>query len=118
MLYQKTPANCTKLIFVNEGSIVDVVLDMRLDSDRFGQFYSVKISEDDLVALFLPPGFAHGFLSLCDGSKVSYLQREVHDASADTGIRYDSFGFAWPCLDPIVSDRDCQLQRFNKLIYQ
>ena len=68
------------------------------------------------LAILIPPGFAHGYLSLSDESIVSYLQTSVYNAAADTGVRFDSFDFKWPCTQPIVSERDLSLPMFKKTV--
>ena len=106
MHMQQAPFDHAKVVFVNQGAILDVVLDLRETSDTFGHYFTTCMDQDNAIALYIPPGFAHGFLSLADASVVSYLQTSEYCAHADTGIHYASFGFDWPCKNPIISERD------------
>lgn len=115
MHLQRPPYEYTKIVFVNQGAILDVVLDVRVDSQTYGAFHATVIDAANPIALYIPPGFAHGFLSLSECAIVSYLQTSEYHPNADTGIHYGSFGFEWPCKDPIVSDRDLALSAFQKI---
>ena len=111
MHFQIPPKEHTKLVFVSSGKIIDVVVDLRADSATYRQYFSVIL--DNTNALYIPKGFAHGFLSLCDGTKVHYMQSSCYDTNCDYGIAFDSFGFDWECVagehnisDFIISPRD------------
>ncbi len=115
MHFQLPPFDHEKIVYVSRGEILDVVLDIRKDSKSFGQYFSIKLSESNAYALFIPKGFAHGFKSLREHSITNYLQTSVHAPEFDTGVRYDSFGFDWECTHPIVSERDLSLPVFEEL---
>lgn len=111
MHFQIPPKEHTKLVFVSSGKIIDVVVDLRADSATFGRYFSVIL--DGTNALYIPKGFAHGFLSLCDATKVHYMQSSCYDAHCDYGIAFDSIGFDWKCVASehnisnfIISPRD------------
>lgn len=106
MHFQTPPAEHTKLVFVNAGSIVDVVLDIRKNSPTFGKYFSTSISADKPKLVYIPVGCAHGFLSLEDNTIVSYMQTSVYNKDCDKGIRYNSFGFDWNVKAPVLSNRD------------
>ncbi|MDD3744180.1 MAG: dTDP-4-dehydrorhamnose 3,5-epimerase family protein [Lentimicrobiaceae bacterium] len=106
MHFQVPPAEHTKLVYLNSGSILDVVLDLRKDSQTFGQYFSVELTVSNPVLIYIPIGCAHGFLSLEDNSMVTYLQTTCYHPTFDCGIRYDSFGYNWPVDNPIISQRD------------
>lgn len=106
MHFQTPPAEHTKLVFVNKGSIIDVVLDIRKNSATFGQYFTTNVTEDKPKLIYIPVGCAHGFLSLEDNTIVSYMQTSVYNKECDEGIKYDSFGYDWETNDPIVSVRD------------
>jgi dTDP-4-dehydrorhamnose 3,5-epimerase len=114
MHFQSPPAEHTKLVFLNRGSILDVVLDIRKSSATFGQCFSTSIFENDPKLIYIPAGCAHGFLSLEDNSIVSYLQTSVYNKDCDLGIRYDSFGFDWKVAKPILSRRDESFDSFSE----
>jgi len=106
MHFQIPPYEHTKLVFINQGEIMDVVLDLRIKSPTFGRFLTIELNTSNPVILYLPPGCAHGFLSLEDNSMVSYLQTTVYNPLCDKGIKFDSFGMNWGITNPIVSKRD------------
>jgi dTDP-4-dehydrorhamnose 3,5-epimerase len=109
MHFQIPPADHDKLIYCFHGSILDVVVDLRKSRSTYGKFFSIRLSADCGTGLFVPSGFAHGFLSLEDHSAALYNVSSVHHPKLDLGIRWDSFGFDWPVARPIVSERDCAL---------
>jgi dTDP-4-dehydrorhamnose 3,5-epimerase/CDP-3, 6-dideoxy-D-glycero-D-glycero-4-hexulose-5-epimerase len=113
MHFQIPPFEHVKVVYLNQGKIFDVVLDLRKDSTTFGQYYSIIISFDNPIMIYIPVGCAHGFLSLEDNSIVSYLQTSSYNKESDTGIRWDSFGMNWNAIDPIISERDKSFQRFD-----
>lgn len=112
MHFQVPPAEHTKLVYLNSGGILDVVLDLRKASETYGKFFSIELTVSNPVLIYIPIGCAHGFLSLEDNSMVTYLQTTCYHPSSDSGIRYDSFGFKWPSNAVIVSQRD---KAFNAL---
>lgn len=106
MHFQVPPADHAKLVCCLQGAILDVVLDLRRASPTYGRHVTAELSGENGYALFIPAGCAHGFLSRTDGALVSYLTSSVHDPVCDLGVRWDSFGFVWPCREPLVSERD------------
>jgi dTDP-4-dehydrorhamnose 3,5-epimerase len=110
MHFQKPPAGHAKLVFCLVGRVLDVVLDMRRSSETFGRTLSYELESDKHELLFIPEGFAHGFISLQDDSLMYYATDHAHDPANDTGIAWDSFGFEWPMKSqPIISERDRKL---------
>jgi dTDP-4-dehydrorhamnose 3,5-epimerase len=103
MHFQTPPAQHTKLVYVNKGSIIDVVLDIRTKSATYGRCFSTTISDTQPKLIYIPAGLAHGFLSLENDSIVSYLQTSVYSKENDMGVRWDSFGFDWAVNSLILS---------------
>lgn len=116
MHFQLPPADHDKLITLVSGKILDVILDLRAESNSFGKFESFELSADSALAVFIPRGCAHGFLALEDYSIVNYMTSHIHAPSLDTGIRWNSFGFNWPAESPVISDRDKELPTFDSFI--
>lgn len=112
MHFQIPPAAQAKLVYCVRGAVLDVILDLRQGSSSFGRCHAQELSEANQLGSFIPAGFAHGFLSLQGDSLMLYHLDREHDPDCDTGIRWDSFGFDWPCAEPILSRRD---QLFPKL---
>ena len=106
MHFQIPPHDHDKLVYVTQGEILDVAVDVRKDSATFGEFYATKISFSNAKSLYIKKGFAHGFLTLSKQATVIYLTSTVHAPESDQGISWDSFGFDWKVKQPIVSVRD------------
>lgn len=106
MHFQTPPADHAKLVFCLDGSVLDVVVDLRRGSPTFGEHRSLELRGDEATGLYIPTGCAHGFLSTSDLSTMYYKVTSVHAPDCDAGIAWDSFGFAWPASNPILSDRD------------
>lgn len=113
MHFQIPPAQHTKVVYVNQGSILDVVLDIRKKSSTYGQFLQVKIDSNHPVMVYIPEGCAHGFLSLEKNTMVTYLQTSGYNVACDKGIKYNSFGANWGVENPILSERDQTFPEFE-----
>ena len=113
MHFQKSPHDMAKIVTVLSGVILDVVVDIRPDSATYGQYDSFTLSSSLKNVLYVPSGFAHGFLSLVDDTNVMYYQSKGYNAECDAGIHYDSFGFEWPVSLPLLSDRDKEHPRLS-----
>lgn len=109
MHFQAPPRALDKLVYCVAGRILDVVLDLRKDQPTYGQSWSWELSEANASMLFIPAGFAHGFLALDESNTVVYKTSTVHSPEHDHGLRWDSFGFSWPEKSPLVSERDRHL---------
>lgn len=112
MHFQMPPHDHEKTVTCLKGSILDVVLDMRKESPTFGQYAHFELSESNHLILYMPKGIAHGYLCLED-SLVLYNTTTVFNEASDYGIHWNSFGFSWPVDNPIVSDKDQSLPKFN-----
>ncbi len=106
MHFHHPPYDHDKIVFCTQGRILDVAVDLRRQSSTYGQAVSCELSFDNHKALFIPKGFAHGFLTLSDMATTFYFVSGEYQAAADDGIRYDSFGFDWGMPNPILSERD------------
>jgi dTDP-4-dehydrorhamnose 3,5-epimerase len=104
---------CEKIVAVIQGKVHDVILDIRPNSDTYGQTFDVELSDDSPKALYIPVGCAHGYRVLSNNSIVMYMATQEHSAKDDTGIRYNSFGFDWGTDNPIISERDKNLPPFD-----
>ena len=113
MHFQAPPHDHAKIVSVSSGIIEDVVLDIRKNSSTFGHFFRCRLDAKKGMALYVPSGFAHGFLSLEDNTVVNYLQTSCYSKTHDMGIRYDSFGLEWTVKNPIISERDKSFPDFT-----
>jgi dTDP-4-dehydrorhamnose 3,5-epimerase len=116
MHFQCPPLDQSKFIFVLSGQVLEVVLDLRTDSPSYGQTFSTHLRAADADAnneiatgVFVPSGFAHGYLILSDSATVIYTADFDFDASLDGGIAWNSIDFEWPISNPILSDKDQHL---------
>ncbi len=113
MHFQIPPHDHTKLVYVSNGKILDVVVDLRKRSKTYGQHFSIELDAKKGQYLYIPKGLAHGFASLEDESIVNYAQTSCYAPDCDCGILSSSCGIEWPFDNPIVSGRDLT---FEKLI--
>ena len=117
--FQSPPAAQAKLISVLRGRIFDVAVDIRRNSPTFGRYVSVDLSSDNGIQLFVPIGFAHGFITLEDEVSVMYKVSAYYAPSREGGIRWNDpdIGFPWPLRDKDIvrSDRDERLPLLQEL---
>jgi dTDP-4-dehydrorhamnose 3,5-epimerase len=114
MHFQTPPYDHGKIVTCLTGRILDVVLDLRKDSGSFGKFLSFDLSAETEGSVIIPRGCAHGFYSYQDNTLVSYAVETGHQASADQGVLWNSFGFRWPTDDVIISDRDKSFPKLSE----
>ena len=113
-----------KLIRVIKGAVYDVAVDLRFDSPTFGQWKGFELSEYNHDVLFIPKGFAHGFLALEDDSIFSYKCTNRYAPEFDSGIRFNDpeIGVEWPVErvggwgKVITSEKDSKLQSFREFV--
>lgn len=113
MHFQTSPGQA-KLIRCSRGSIVDVVVDLRRASPTFGEWEAVVLDDETMRQLFVPVGFAHGFIVTSEIADVAYKCSNYYDAATESGIAYDDpeVGIEWPAgVEPIVSERDASAPR-------
>jgi dTDP-4-dehydrorhamnose 3,5-epimerase len=107
--FQTPPAAQAKLVRVSRGSIFDVGVDIRRSSPTFGRWAGVVLSAEKWNQLYVPEGFAHGFVTLEDDTEVTYKVSTPYSPEHDRSIRFDdpTIGIDWP-LDgePVLSDKD------------
>lgn len=108
MHYQVTPYEEAKLVRCIRGSIYDVIIDIRKDSETYLKWISVELSENNYLSLYIPKGFAHGFQTLEDNTDVFYQMYQMYQPNSASGIRYNDtiFNIKWPLEITSISDRD------------
>ena len=106
--FQKVPSKEAKLVRVTQGAIFDVIVDLRPDSSTFLKYYSINLNAQNHSALYIPPGFAHGFQTTENNSEIFYQMTDWYNPEYASGVRWDdqTFGIEWPDDDRIVLDRD------------
>lgn len=113
MHFQLPPFDHEKLVFVPQGSICDVVVDLRKKSATYQKFISIELSAENKKSIVIPKGLAHGFKSLENDSIIVYNVASEYNFEADSGILFNSFGFDWQVKEPIVSTRDIGFLTLN-----
>ena len=110
--YQKGEYSQAKLVRVIRGKVLDVAVDLRKSSPTFGKYVMVELSEDNKHQLFIPRGFAHGFLVMSDEAIFTYKVDNVYAPKAEASIRWDdpTIGIQWPMMMDEVktSEKDMQ----------
>ncbi len=108
MHYQGRPFEEAKLVRCTMGSLCDVIVDLRPDSPTFKNHLSVALTAENRTMLYVPEGFAHGFLTLEDDTEAHYQISEFHAPDHARGFRWNdpAFGIAWPADVKIISERD------------
>ncbi len=114
--FQKPPFAQGKLVRVIKGSVFDVAVDIRKQSPTFGQWFGLELSESNFKMLYIPPGFAHGFLTLENNTIFSYkCTNTYHPESEDALLWNDTdLNIIWPTVDTLyISEKDRQANQFN-----
>jgi dTDP-4-dehydrorhamnose 3,5-epimerase len=111
---QRFPFEESKFIRCVKGKIIDVVVDVRKDSATYLKSFQIELSEENKIMLYIPKGFAHGFLTLEDNCEVIYMVDEFYNPNSETGIRYDdkSLDLKLPFKPKIISKRDISFPDF------
>lgn len=117
-LHFQTRSPQTKIVRVIIGRIVDVLVDLRKQSDTFGQSMQVELSQDNHLGILIPAGIAHGFRVLSEDALVSYKCFGKYLKDFDTGILWNDkdLGIEWGIDNPILSDRDSKHMTFTQFL--
>lgn len=108
MHYQLGSAAETKLIRCIRGAIWDCIIDLRPNSETRGQWYGTRLSDENRLALYVPKGFAHGFLSLTPDSELLYFVDALYNPERERGVRWNDpyFAIEWPGSPSLISAKD------------
>ena len=117
MHWQADPHPEGKLVRCSRGGVFDVVVDLRAHSPTYRAWLGVELSAENGRALYIPPGFGHGFQALTDQAEMFYMMTELFWPELARGVRWDdpAFGIDWPVADPILSERDLALPFLSDL---
>lgn len=115
MHFQSGAAAQAKLVRCIRGEVFDAIVDLRRGSKTFGKWEGVLLSENNKQAIYVPKGFAHGYLSLSEQSQVLYKVDAPYAPKSERGLRYDdkTVGIKWPAEAAMVSERDMALPGFD-----
>ena len=116
MHYQAEPFAEAKLVQCVQGSLFDVIIDLRRESETYCRWVGVELSAENGRMLYVPEGFAHGFQTLEDNTAVYYHMFQFYAPQFARGVRWDdpAFGIKWPLEDPIISEKDRQLPDYER----
>lgn len=114
MHWQAAPAEEAKLVRAVRGAVHDVIVDVRPGSATLGRHAAVRLDAENRLALYVPPGFAHGFQTLADGTELLYQMSAFHAPEHARGFRFDDpeLGIRWPLPVAAISERDRRLPDF------
>lgn len=108
MHFQKHPKAEIKIVQCIKGAVYDVAIDLRKGSSTYGKWVGQELTEDNKKMFLIPKGFAHGFQSLKDNSKILYFVSEFYSPKYESGVRWNDpfFNIKWPIKNPIFSEKD------------
>lgn len=113
--FQTSPYEQGKLVRVIKGKVLDVAVDIRKESPTYGQHFSIELSGDNHTQFWIPPGFAHGFRALEEGTIFCYKCTNAYDKGSEGGIRWDDkdLNINWGNEQALVSSKDEELPLFS-----
>jgi dTDP-4-dehydrorhamnose 3,5-epimerase len=108
MHYQLPPRAESKLVRCVRGSFHDVIIDLREESPSFGRHFEIELSAENRAMLYVPKGFAHGFITLEANTEAFYFADEFYAPERERGIRWNDprFGIEWPLEPAVISEKD------------
>ncbi len=115
MHYQLAPRAETKVVRCIKGAFYDVILDLRPGSPTFGQSFGLELSADNRLMLYVPKGFAHGFITLTESTEAFYFVDEFYAPEMERIVRWNDprFGIRWPAAPEVLSDKDRDARDFD-----
>jgi len=113
--FQNPPNEQAKLVRVTKGSVYDVIVDIRKNSETYGKWEGFELSAENFQMLFVPRGFAHAFVTLEDNTEFMYKVDSFYAPESDSGLIWNDSDLAidWPVKDPVLSEKDSKLQYFK-----
>ncbi len=116
--FQKPPYEQGKLVRVLSGAVIDVVVDIRKESKTYGKSFKIELNEENNLMLWVPPGFAHGFLTLEDDTIFVYKCTQYYNQASEGCIRWNSpkLNIDWGIDEPILSEKDKIADAFGDFI--
>ncbi len=113
--FQNPPFEQGKLVRVIKGAVIDVAVDIRKNSITYGQYFAIKLSEENKKIFWIPPGFAHGFISLEDDTIFAYKCTQIYNKESEGSLLWDDsdLNIDWGLLNPLVSEKDMSAGSFK-----
>jgi dTDP-4-dehydrorhamnose 3,5-epimerase len=108
MHFQVAPHQQVKIVRCTRGALLDVIVDLRPDSPTYRRWDSVELTADNRRMMYVPGGFAHGYLTLADGTEAYYHASMPYAPAHESGVRWDdpAFGIEWPFEPIVISEKD------------
>lgn len=106
--FQQSPHSETKLIRCLRGAIWDVIVDVRLNSETYGNWFAAELNAENRTMMYVPKGFAHGFISLTNDTEILYMVSEAYNPIFERTLRWDDkfHDINWPMQPIIISEKD------------
>lgn len=116
MHFQHAPHAEVKVVRCTRGALFDAIIDLRPDSPTCGQWVGYELTPENGRMLYVPEGFAHGYLTLADDTEAGYLVSYPYTPGAEGGLRYNdpAFGIEWPGEIAVISDKDAAWPAFRQ----
>jgi dTDP-4-dehydrorhamnose 3,5-epimerase len=117
MHFQFPPAAETKLVRCTRGAILDIIVDLRPESDTYLEHISVELDEENQRALYVPERFAHGYQVLTDNTDTSYQVGEFYTPSVESGLLHNDprLGLSWPLPVSVISEKDLKFAPLDEV---
>jgi dTDP-4-dehydrorhamnose 3,5-epimerase len=114
MHFQAAPYAEVKIVRCTAGAIYDVMIDLRPDSPTFKQHFGAELTPENHRMLYIPEGFAHGYITLSDNTEIVYQVSQFYAPEAARGVRWNdpAFGLQWPLTVEVISERDATYDDF------
>lgn len=115
--FQKDPHGQGKLVFVPRGKVLDITVDIRPESPTFGNYFAIELTEENKKQLYVPTGFAHGFVALTDDVIFQYKCTKNYNKASEAGIIWNDPDLAidWGDGEKIISDKDTELSTWKEM---
>ena len=119
MHYQLAPKAEDKVVRCIRGALLDVIIDLRPDSPTFKRHFKIELTAENRSMLYVPKGFAHGFMTLAEDTEALYLVTEFYSPEHERGVRWNDpqFGIDWPMTPVVISDKDRSQADFQPEIH-
>ena len=116
--FQNPPYAQGKLVRVIKGAVLDISVDIRKDSPTYGQYFPMELSEENKIVVWVPPGFAHGFVTLEDSTIFTYKCTEVYNKESEGALLWNDkdLNINWQVNDPLVSKKDLVAGNFKNFV--
>jgi dTDP-4-dehydrorhamnose 3,5-epimerase len=106
--FQKAPHREVKIVRCTRGALLDVIVDLRPESPTYKQWFGIELSDENSKMVYVPEGFAQGYMTLADNTEMNYHTSQFYSPEAAFGVRYDDpvLAIQWPLVATLVSEQD------------